>query len=153
MVFFLQILDDSRLSNFALDYKIVNCIDVLYRYYKDRSVYRLAHIWLFAWMNWGTFPFTKFRIEEENSLFRTVCPDLSQNLHQGYNEKWRKLSVLLIYLKVSQSILLPPSLAVPWPVSLPTVPQFLVASLAVNNVTNVSRSSFSSSFTPPSPHG
>ena len=41
---FLQILDDSRLLNFALDCKIVNCIDVLYRFDKDRSVYRLAHI-------------------------------------------------------------------------------------------------------------
>ena len=44
MVFFLQILDVSQLSNFALDCKIVNCIDVLYRFDKDRSVYRLAHI-------------------------------------------------------------------------------------------------------------
>ena len=37
MVFLLQILDDSRLSNFALDCKIVNCIDVFYRFDKDSS--------------------------------------------------------------------------------------------------------------------
>ena len=40
----LQNLNDSRLSSFALDYHIVNHIEVRYKFDEDRSVYALAHI-------------------------------------------------------------------------------------------------------------